>query len=88
MLNDREYKNLDGLRQTLATFWNEWEIECNEQNMSVINIVKRDLVQGQTPDVVMLAYLEIARGFHRKENSRGKQGLFRVAKDFREFSNS
>jgi hypothetical protein len=73
ILNAREYKNLDGLRRALAKFWNIWEIKCDDQGMSISDFLKPDLIQGQTPDVVMLTYLEIAReiarGLHWKENS-------------------
>lgn len=82
ILSAREYKNLDSLRRMLAKFWNIWEIKCNDQSMSISDFLKPDLIQGQTPDVLMLTYLEIARGLHWKENSRGKQGLFMVARDF------
>lgn len=87
-LNRYERTSLDVYRRDLSKFWEEWGRRCSRQNMSIGDIAPPDIIQGQTPDVVMLTYLEIARGLHKKENSRGKQGLFRVAKDFREFSNS
>ena len=62
-------------------------MKCNEQGMSISDIVRPDFIQSQTPDVVMLTYLEVARGLQKKENSRGKQGLFMVAKDFCEICN-
>lgn len=87
ILSDRERKSLDNHRKDLSKFWNDWERRWNGQGTSVCNTVKADLIQSQTPDVMMLTYLEIAYGFHQKENSRGKQELFKVARDFRQSSN-
>jgi hypothetical protein len=72
LLTPSEFEKLDGRRRTLAKFWDEWEVRCNGQDTSLGDMLRPDLIQSQTPDVAILAYLEMARGFLQQEDLRGK----------------
>jgi hypothetical protein len=77
LLDQKELEEFDETRRNLSKFWDEWGKEGFFYNTVDIDALP-ELIPGQTSQILLLIYLEIARAERNRDEGPGKQWLFQL----------
>jgi hypothetical protein len=79
ILTGRDQQKFREVQKKLSKFWEKWGRRCFETGEMQFDDISSRLIDGETPYIVLLVYLEIAHARRTQEWASGKQGLFRIA---------